>query len=459
MIDRKIKPSIELKKLGFSYNENMSEENAKDYIDKIGVYPFVVINGLILEYTEFVEFKLFNDQFMPRLEMKFRDGSNRIIDPLFPLDDSIISVFIRTPNENVRPIRMDFKITHFNPNKKNINKEDVVYSLKGILDVNVLYHKKFVSIENTSYNVLKQIAQTCGLGFASNIENTNDKMVWINPAENYINFIKDITDMSYRDDESFLWSYVDFYYNLNYIDIETQYSDGTEGLRGVVNNTFLLKKPDEETGSLLLTNHPDAYSTDKYISKYDIMNESTSVNLKVGYVGWAYYYDKLNKNMNIYELDTISNGTGDNIVLKSNSDNSKDSLYENATYGEYMGEIDSDNMHENFYYAKMQNRRNIKYFQKVKMKIILTQPNFNIYRFQMIKVKLYKMQELDDKTRHTPVEKRLDEANKNIYEDKLNKRLSGEWMVSGINYRFSKTNGWEQDINVVRRELGNSELR
>jgi hypothetical protein len=461
MITRLIRPSIELQKIDIKYNDDVQDGNANDFVSRIGLYPFVIINGLILEYRYFVNFVLKNDQFLPKLEMKFKDLSNKMIDELFPLDDTTISIFIKSPSENLMPVRMDFKVTEFNPVKNDVNNEETIYSLEGILNVNGLYNSPYWSKQDTSFNVLKELANMTGLGFATNIQSTDDKMIWINPADINLDFIKMVTMSSYKDDESFLWSYVDFYYNLTYVDIETQFNDTTEGLEGVNSNKYLLDNA-ENTTPLFLTNHPDSYGSSLFISKYNIVNSSTKTNLEIGYNYFIKYYNTIEKNLSGLLLDTISS-SGDNgdIVLKANNEkgNNSDSLYNTNWNGDFLGKVDIDNMHKNFYYSLIQNERNMKYFQKIKMKVILTTPNFNLYRFQMIKVKLYKMQELDSKTRTTPPENRSALANKNIYEDKLNKRLSGNWMISGINYTFSIDGGWQQEINLVRRELGDSKLK
>jgi hypothetical protein len=456
-----VKPSIVLQKIDIQYNDNVSDDNANDFISKVGFYPFVIINGLILEYQYFVKFVLRNDQFLPKLEISFRDKSNKITDELFPLDDAIISIFIKSPSEILMPVRMDFKVTVFNPVKNEVNNEDVVYTLEGILNVNGLYHSPYWAKNNTSFNVLKELANEIGLGFATNIQNTDDKMIWINPSDINLDFIKATTMVSYKDDESFLWSYVDFYYNLNYIDIETQFGDTTEGLEGINSNKYIMDDANNIT-PLYLTNHPDSYGSSLFISKYNIDNSSTKINLDIGYNFFIKYYDTIEKNLAGFVLDTISNiGDNGDIVLKSNNENggNSDSLYQQNVTNDFCGRIDIDNMHKNFYYASVQNERNMKYFQKIKMKVVLSTPNFNLTRFQMIQVKLYKIQELDNKTRTTPPENRDKLANKNIYEDKLNKRLSGNWMISGINYTFSSDSGWQQEINLVRRELGDSQIK
>jgi hypothetical protein len=377
------------------------------------------------------------------------------------LDDTIISIFIKAPSENLMPVRMDFKVTEFNPVKNAVNNEDVVYTLEGILDVNGLYHSPYWAKNDTSFNTLKELSTLIGLGFATNIQNTNDKMTWINPSDINLDFIKATTMLSYKDDESFIWSYVDFYYNLNYIDIETQFGDSTKGLEGINSNKYLIDNADNTT-PLFLTNHPDSHGSSIFISKYNIVNSSTKTNLDIGYNYFIKYYNTIEQDLSGFVLDTIST-SGDNgdIVLKSNnsSGNNADSLYQQNVTNDYYGRVDIDNIHKNFYYSLVQNERNMKYFQKIKMKVVLSSPNFNLYRFQMINVKIYKLQELDSKTRITPPDGRDKLAGVNIYEDKLNKRLSGNWMISGINYKFSADVGWEQEINLVRRELGDSQLK
>jgi hypothetical protein len=413
-----------------------------------------------LEYKYFIDFKLYNDDFLPKLEMKFKDLSNKMIDALFPLDDSIISVYIKSPSEYLKPIRMDFKITDFNPIKNDVNNEEITYSLTGILDVSPMYFTNFVSYNGTSFETIQKIAGEMGVGFASNITNTKDAQTWINPADTRMEFIKNITSAAYKNDDSFLISYVDFYYNINLIDIETQFADTTTGLKGITNNSMYITGGEEQVSDLFLTNNPDSYNTNCFISKFNIVNESTNVNLDIGYFGEIRYYKKIEKEMNIFNTDTISYAgqNNDTIVLKSNSDISTENLNNFGGAHVYYGTIDTDNMHENYHYASMQNDRNVSFFQKVKMKIILPQPNFNLYRFQMILVKLYKMQEMDTKERHTNLNDIEGNAGKNIYEDKLNKRLSGDWMITGINYKYDPDSGWEQEVNLVRRELGVSKL-
>ena len=113
---------------------------------------------------------------------------------------------------------MDFKITEFKPVKdKGGDNNDVVFELSGILNVDYLYGSFFTSYDDTSYNVLRQLAKEAKLGFASNINGTDDRMVWVNPSLTYLEFMQELVKFSFKGLDTFLFAYIDFHYNLNYL--------------------------------------------------------------------------------------------------------------------------------------------------------------------------------------------------------------------------------------------------
>jgi hypothetical protein len=90
------------------------------------------------------------------------------------------------------------------------------------------------------------------------------------------------------------------------------------------------------------------------------------------------------------------------------------------------------------------------------MSVILKNINFQLYRFQQIKIEIYKLRELD--ARENPITpEQIETASKNQDKYKLNERLSGDWIIIGINFAYSKkgkTPGkMVQEIIVSKREL------
>jgi len=203
-IEVKRRATIDLKEMELDIigQDNQTADYTNSELGK--AEPYVVFGGnLNIEYNDIIQLKIYNNKFLPGVEMKFRDKTNTSFDESFPLDNQIVSVLIKSTSDDYWPIRMDFKITDFNPVKSKKGENlDIIYNLKGILDVNYLYYKIFWSKRGTSYKILEQISKDANLGWASNIDNTSDEMTWINPAESFQDFIKKVTKHSFKSTET-----------------------------------------------------------------------------------------------------------------------------------------------------------------------------------------------------------------------------------------------------------------
>ena len=446
--------SILLKELVVNYEDTIKDSAADEYAGDIGRYPYLQIGNLVIQTTETSKIVLYNDQFLPKIEVFFKDPTLKLIDPLFPIDDEIISLFIKSSSEMLMPVRMDFKITEFNVVKGS---SDMNYVLVGLLNVDYLYFQEYSSYSNSSYGLLREIAKKANLGFASNIDDTNDKMSWINPANTNLEFIQDIVNCSYKSDNSFMLSYVDFYYNLNYVDIETALNEDITDMTGIKYDANFTKVKEEDSVKLVLTDHPDKINSNLYIDKYNLINNTTKINLDIGYNKYITYYDK-NENIEYeYVIESISSPSND-VVTKGRIGELSE-VYKHSMDSSFLGNLDSDNVHSNYLYAKVQNEQNLDFLQKIRMKVSLGSANFNLYRFQKIEVRLYKLKELDSEEVLVNVDKDTIQkgATADWDERKLNQRLSGEWLITAINYTFNKIGGFVQDVTLVRRELGFNE--
>jgi hypothetical protein len=276
------------------------------------------------------------------------------------------------------------------------------------------------------------------LGWSSNVQGSNDEMKWINISDTYINYIKAITLFSFISEDSFVWTFIDFYYNLNYIDIQLELNDFTKYEQALKKNQFI-KDDIEKVGELYLTNNKIFSSTNIYISKFDLINQSYKVNLEKSYKMKATWYDKNDNTIfkkYIKELKT----TKDNIKKLYDYDSK---IYcENINDEYFIGKLDSDNVHKNYYYAEVSNKFNLDNLQKMKLVITMNQINFSIRRFQNILVEIYNPDDLFSST-----------ADKDPPGENINKFLSGHWFVTGINYLYRRSGGQEQEITLVRRDL------
>jgi hypothetical protein len=80
--------------------------------------------------------------------------------------------------------------------------------------------------------------------------------------------------------------------------------------------------------------------------------------------------------------------------------------------------------------------------EKMKMVLTLNSINFSIKRFQNLKIEIFNPEDVFSR-----------DAKEGNPLDNINKKLSGYWYVTGINYIFKKDGGHEQEITVVRRDL------
>jgi predicted chitinase/N-acetyl-anhydromuramyl-L-alanine amidase AmpD len=393
-----------------------------------GKIPMIWYNSYQIKPSDIQFINLSTVGIIPTLKITFTDTYNLMKDKAFPLDDTKISIFINTLNENLKPIHLDFKITKFSVNKK-------VYNITGVIDVGELYVKKFSSIsKKTSFNALKTIAEQFGLGFNSNIDDTDDEMTWINTGERLYEFIEKIVDMSYKSDEAFLVSYIDYFYGLNFIELEKELNRDLKAELGIpsIGITDVLKIKDKDKVSrLFLTNDRSMETSNSYFTSYKIVNLSTAVSLQEGYLTKVKYYDELQKSFLIFDVDSISSKGDSTIILKGNP--SDENFYNENVNLIYKGKLDTDNMHKNYLYSWVQNIRNITELEKIGLEITMGNANYNLIRFQKVSLVL-------SNQHSTPSASHI------------NNRLSGEWLVIDISYRFDgKT--YTQIVKLVKREL------
>lgn len=431
--------NVKQRLIEFEFEENQPDNALSDWVSSFNIFPVVLLSksnqnsGTTIDPSAIFNIKLFNNKFLPEIQMTCVDEIGFLIDDFFPLDyDTILSIFVKSTSEETMPIRMDFRITEYNPLQASIETTEKKFTVKGILDVETLHYNEFESFsDETSYNVLLDIAKKTGLGFATNISNTNDNMTWINPANTYLEFIQDVTKRAYISDNTFVWSFIDFYYNLNFVDIEKELADSTTGLQSL-NTMFTSEKKEESIEDfveLYLTTSDNLAMTNKFIAKYNLNNQSFKTNLNEGYKFVTRWYDKTENT--IEQVVTQENKTDNPNLIQLITE---DPIVDYNWVGSFLGKVDRDNVHSNYHLALTLNEFNISKLHKITMTVTLQMVNFEIKRFQNIMIDFYDV---------------------NIIKNDIGvkEKLSGFWFVTGINYNFRRNGGATQELTLVRRDL------
>lgn len=408
-----------------------NDKYLKDWAKTIGVRPFVWYNGFQISDGDIEFFSLYHIGILPCITLTFRDTFNIMKDKGFPVDDTRIKIFLSSRTQNIRHILLEFKIKNFSVNGAS-------YTIIGTLNVNEMYLKRFKSYSSkTSFFALQDICKESELGFNSNISDSNDKMTWINTGQKVCDFMDSILSNSYISDEGFAYGYIDFFYNFNYVDIEKELTRDITEDRSV--NTSGISKDvtgdDKKIYKILLTNDHAIKESDMYISEYKILNNSTSVSLEKGYLNTSKHYDSIKKEYLIFDVDSITSEGSKTIIMKGSPQDEK--FYKDNVTTTYTGKLDSDNMHSNYNYAHTHNMQNIEDLQKIGIVVKLPNPNYNLYRFQKLKLAI-------TNKGGTPTN------------DLKNERISGEWFITDIKFIYNQGT-YYQEISLIKRELELSE--
>ena len=407
----------------------------KDFLTGLGTAPFVYYNGTHIEYKDISYFELYHEGILPAVKITFLDRNGIFKDNGFPVDDTSISIFIFSRSKRLRSINMDFKISNF----KDLGSNE--FTISGIVDLPQVYLRKFKSYsKKTSFEALQDLSKECEMGFCSNISNTDDRMTWINTGFTNYQFIDSIVKNSYLSDSSFLNCYIDFYYNLCYVDIEKELNRNNELDKMIISdgkNQFTDDpEKDEDIAPLILSTDHSAKGSNAFISEYMVTNRSTQVSLNKAYLTKTKFYDVKSKEILIFDVDSITS-QGDKTIIMKGKPGDENFFKENVA-NIWVGKLDKfeddGNAHSNFNYSLVQNQINIDEISKISIEIKIPVPNFNIFILQKIYLALLKPK---PGVNHTSLRY---------------KRLVGNWLSTSISFIFDGS-AFYQKLNLIKREL------
>lgn len=409
----------------------------KEFLTGMGTAPLVYYNGIHIEYSDISGFELYHEGILPALKISFVDRNGIFKDSGFPTDDTTISIFIYSKSKRLRSINMDFKISSF----KDLGSNE--FLIIGLVNIPQIYLRKFKSYsKKTSFETLKEVAKECELGFCSNVSNSADKMTWINAGFTNYQFVNDIIRNSYLNDESFINCYIDFYYNICYVDVEKELSRDNQNDQMIISdgkNEFTSDpKSDEDIAPLLLSTDKSVKDTNAYISDYVVTNKSTQVSLNKAYLTKTKFYNSSAKELLIFDVDSITS-EGDKTIILKGKPGDEDFFKQNVN-NIWVGKLDkfeedgSGNSHLNFNYSLIQNQINIDEISKISIDITLPYPNFNLYIFQKVYLAL------------------INQKPGLFHKSLRYKRLTGNWMTTAISFIFDGKKHY-QKVTLIKREL------
>jgi hypothetical protein len=420
-------PTVKLDPMKFDID--IDAEFNKNISTGLGFTPFLWYSGTQIPERDISYLEIYYDDYVPKATVTFKDTLGLVKSPeTRPLNDTKFEIFLNSGSDIIKSIHLKFKIEIQQDNKKGS------ISVTGILDIRDFYKVSYRSYQGSSFEVLRKVSGELDLGFNSNITNTNDIMKWRRNGEMTKEFIKSIIMHSYISDESFVIGYIDYYWCLNYVDIEKEWkrdisndlainSQGVSYLSEGVENDKIVP--------LILTNDPSNNSSVLYFMNHRFNNNSTYFTSKTGVFTESKAYDRIKKQFLKFRID--SQTSDGNVVILKGSQQDTDEINTNYSTS-YSGKIDTDNVHNNYLYAVDQNKRNLDELVKISMEMELPKPNFNLYKYQKVNIEFINQKQT-------------------ISDSKISdERLSGDWLIVDIRYIWSGR--LYQKITAVRKELG-----
>lgn len=427
MIETKSKPDIDLDVLLFSGPDEVDIDRAKDVLGT--TEPILAINSKNIPWSSVDMFELKADDFIPSLAMSFIDEEDVFTGDLAITNGDIVSFYVKSTKKTLKPIRIDFYITKSTPLsfKDPSGELRVEFTIKGIIHIPELWKEFSDSFPGSSYKTLQTIADELDLGFASNIDNTKDgeDMKWISPFQTYKEFIKEVTNFSYINDDSFQTSFIDFYYNLNFVEVNREIRP-PEKFEEFVEAYFSFEG--EENDAPLIVSNMDISGENAFnFSGNRIVDESGEISLLEGYGKVLQFYDGKRQSQNV---EPLLQDSGDGFIMRGRLD----SFYADELKRHKFRGIQTPNVHKNFKYAEFLNYVNNKELKKLKLEIDLDAVNLNFYKYQNIPVLF--LRSFDSDTGEN-----LD----------LNKFLSGNFLILDIKF-WKDENRLRQTLVLGRRE-------
>lgn len=482
-----IQPSIKLIELedfdnsvdGEAPQFSKKRKSLPDFSQTAGkLTPFIKIDGRVISNIE----RLVIDEsgFIPLLELMFIDSSGEFAGNYFPKRNLIVSIFINSANPKLKPIRSDYLITHIksiSPRNRGsritINSE-ITYIIKAELFVPRLYNSVSKSYPNmTSVDTLKKVCGELGLGFALNSFTPADSMTWININTSPSNFIKEVLNYSYQDDDQFIDGFINKEMILTMVNVNEQlkiletsliFSNASDSMTVSLNqeqkNSALGPAIDELAVVNFLTNQKSNSGKANYIYEANLISDQGSILKYEGYKKKIYYYDHLEsgnkKDKSFFVAPTNTAGSEESSMLIP-SDEGLDEIgnkkWMNINYG---------NTHEHWNAARVFNSHNKKELEKLKLKILLKGINFQAIRGMTIPVLM--MQTMAEKVAK---ETSLDESTKVNKDNEardtetIDTQLSGWYYIKEAKYIFDPQDPHQflTELVLARREWSPNKIK
>lgn len=463
-----------------SNNANILKETGASEEKSTGLnVPFLSINGYNVSRF-MINFNMDLSGFLPVVRFTFAAADTIFMSVNYPKDGDIVSVYIRSADNYYKPFRMDFLIlsvigdvsSSYTAEGSDPEGEYFRFNVVAECYIPGLYKQRVKAFPNMpSMDALLEVSQDINLGFSTNDKSTNDVMTWICPSYSYYDFIQEVAVRSYKDDEtSFYDCWIDSYYNLNFVNLGSQFAfEGESKEVGYFTPGYGTNNPKTDAAipgtatptissvPLVLTNYIGFGITPFFINGYTLTSRAGDNSNNMGYITNIGFYDDIEqtgepkKKYIKYDIESI---TTDNVSTGTmlQKGRVRSDAYKDETRSEWLGVLDrfadGSGVHQNYLHSKYQNLVNINDVTKLTLEVELSTYYPGIIRGQVIPVSIYVTK---GGNRQQNVGQTPNNKSNNTGQPTLDSFLSGNYVVMGMQVYWTATGAMREKLILCKR--------
>ena len=441
-------------------------------------YPYIIINERKFLKIEIVNLEIDCSNFLPTIHLTLMLSDTLFYAQQFPKDGDIVSVYMRSFNKVYKPIRNDYLITHVETSMYDEKNNYTLITISGVLNIKKIWVEQNKTFKGTSLDVIKKVASELELGFVTNIEDSmDDEMNWICDWKSYKDFIIHITNHSWKNEKSFYRTFIDIYYNVNFIEVEKQFDQSKEfdETLGIFQKNNLdsadpliqnFEQPSKEM-DLVFTNNAMVMDFSGKITNYELINNSSAISYSQGYGKKMYFYDHTLKTIseeNVIEFNPLSTpGTEDTkIRLRGKIDETIEKDHLKNIWNGIQYSIPIGNVHQKYTLAYQQNYVNNKELEKMYLDIDVVAWNPAVIRMERIPVFIYISDNLKSVSNYMSKKEIEDNLKGNVEVDNMtgssitiDRFISGFFIVDSFKIYYDLSYGKVvAKYRLTRREWG-----
>ena len=368
-------------------------------------HPYILINNYRFRYEEILSLEIDCSNFLPIFYLKIMVTSKEFLSQKIPKDGDIASIYMRSYNDVYKPIRNDYLITHVETTSLDDRGVATIFNINGILNIKKIWVEQNKAFKGKSIDVIKNLASELQLGFATNVDGmTDDEMTWICDWKSYKDFIIHITNHSWKTENTFYRSFIDIYYNLNFVEVEKQFDQTKqfdEALaifeRNMIDSANPIVPPTKQPNTkieLILTNFEIGGNYNFKIIDYELINNSSAISYSQGYGKKLYFYDQTLKTIteeNMIKFNPLSTpGTEDTkIRLRGLKGETIEKEHLKNIWHGIQYSLPNGNVHQKFALASQQNATNNKELEKMYLDIDLWSWNPAVIKMERIPIMIF----------------------------------------------------------------------